>query len=170
MLRYEVEHPVINDNQHAVWDKFRINSWPSLILIDPEGYIVGEHSGEIDFETLDQILKKGISYYRRKGLLDEQPVHFDTAAQRASDTPLRFPGKLLADAKSDRLFIADSNHNRIVVAGLDGKLIDTIGSGEIGRADGDYRAASFNHPQGWRSTAKRSTSPIPRITCSARSI
>ena len=148
VLRYEVEHPVINDGEHTLWDKFRVNSWPSLILIDPEGYIVGEHSGEIDFETLDQILKKGIAYYRRKGLLDEQPVHFDTEAERTGDTPLHFPGKVLADSRGGRLFISDSNHNRIVVTKLDGTLIDTIGSGAIGRADGDYRTASFDRPQG----------------------
>ncbi len=148
VLRYEIEHPVINDREHTLWDKFGISSWPSLLLIDPEGYVVLGHSGEIDFESLDQVIKKAIPYYRKKGLLDERAVHFDTAAQRSSDTPLRFPGKVLADAPSDRLFIADSNHNRIVIAKLDGALIDTIGSGAIGKADGDYRAASFDHPQG----------------------
>jgi thiol-disulfide isomerase/thioredoxin len=148
VLRYEVEHPVINDNEHNLWDKFGVQSWPSLLLIDPEGYVVGQSSGEIEFEALDAIIKKAIPYYRKKGLLDEQPVHFDTAAERSSDTPLRFPGKILADAPGDRLFIADSNHNRIVITKLDGELIDTVGSGAIGKADGDYHAASFDHPQG----------------------
>jgi sugar lactone lactonase YvrE len=46
------------------------------------------------------------------------------------------------------LFIADSNHNRIVVAKLDGKLEQVIGSGAIGRADGGFDACSFDHPQG----------------------
>ncbi len=148
VLRYEIEHPVINDNEHTLWDKFRVNSWPSLRLIDPEGYVVGEHSGEIDFESLDQILKKAIPYYRKKGFLDERPVHFDLAARQTGDTPLRFPGKVLADARGERLFIADSNHNRIVVTKLDGALVETIGSGAIGKADGDFQAASFDHPQG----------------------
>ena len=63
-------------------------------------------------------------------------------------TPLRFPGKVLADEAGGRLFIADSNHNRIVVCSLDGRLIDTIGSGSIGMTNGNYKAARFNHPQG----------------------
>jgi sugar lactone lactonase YvrE len=46
------------------------------------------------------------------------------------------------------LFIADSNHNRIVIASLDGKLLDTIGSGAIGHQDGAYADAEFDHPQG----------------------
>jgi DNA-binding beta-propeller fold protein YncE len=63
-------------------------------------------------------------------------------------SPLKFPGKILADSASGRLFIADSNHNRIVVSALDGKLQQIVGSGEIGRADGSFEACSFNHPQG----------------------
>jgi hypothetical protein len=66
----------------------------------------------------------------------------------AAPTPLRFPGKILADEAADRLFISDSNHNRIVVARLDGTLLDVIGSGVAGRADGDFTTAQFNQPQG----------------------
>ncbi|MCG8585971.1 MAG: hypothetical protein MI757_14785, partial [Pirellulales bacterium] len=60
----------------------------------------------------------------------------------------RFPGKVLADAKGDRLFIADSNHNRIVITSLEGKLIEIIGSGKAGTKDGPYATAEFNDPQG----------------------
>ncbi len=75
-------------------------------------------------------------------------MHFDLAAASATDTPLRFPGKIIADEAGERLFIADSNHNRIVIAEIDGSLVDVIGSGASGRADGEFSAASFNHPQG----------------------
>ncbi len=54
----------------------------------------------------------------------------------------------MADAQSNRLFISDSNHNRIVATTLQGKLIDIIGNGKIGATDGDYQSASFDHPQG----------------------
>ena len=53
--------------------------------------------------------------------------------------------KVLADAAGGRLFIADSNHNRIVVAALaDGAVLDVIGQGESGLADGDFEAAGMN--------------------------
>ena len=87
-------------------------------------------------------------HHRAKGTLDETPVDFSLERSRVPSGPLRFPGKLLADAKGGRLFISDSNHNRIVVAGLDGKLQATIGSGAIGREDGDFQTATFDHPQG----------------------
>ena len=148
VLRYDIEHPVINDRDHKLWDRFDVSSWPSLRVIDPEGYVVAGHSGEIDFETLEKLFKKWIPYYRKKGLLDETPVHFNREADRTADTPLRFPGKVLADPTEDRLFIADSGHNRIVIVRADGTLLDVVGSGEVGSADGGFAKASFDHPQG----------------------
>ena len=148
VLRYEIEHPVINDSQLVLWKRFGISSWPSLLLIDPQGYVVWGNSGEATFEQLDAVMKKALPYYRKKGLVKEGPIDFALEARHAKPTPLRFPGKVLADEATDRLFIADSNHNRIVVTRLDGKLLETIGSGEIGSADGDFDSAQFDHPQG----------------------
>jgi DNA-binding beta-propeller fold protein YncE len=148
VLRYEIEHPVVNDANQVIWDNFGVQSWPSLRIIDPEGNLVAGHSGEIDFETLDGFFKMALPYYRQKGLLDETPLRFDLEAYQTADTPLRFPGKVLADEAGDRLFIADSNHNRLVVTKLDGTLLDVIGNGQIGADDGDYATASFNKPQG----------------------
>ncbi|MCA1634546.1 MAG: hypothetical protein LC802_12850 [Acidobacteria bacterium] len=57
--------------------------------------------------------------------------HLKLALERAKvgDLPLAFPGKVLADARGGRLFIADSNHHRVVVTRLDGTLLDIIGAG-----------------------------------------
>jgi DNA-binding beta-propeller fold protein YncE len=148
VLRYEIEHPVVNDANHEIWNRYRVNSWPSLRVIDPEGNLVAGDSGEVEFEVLDRFFKAALPYYKKKGLLDETPLRFDLEAYSASKTPLRFPGKVLADAAGRRLFIADSNHNRLVIASLEGKVLEIIGSGEIGAADGDYATARFNKPQG----------------------
>jgi thiol-disulfide isomerase/thioredoxin/DNA-binding beta-propeller fold protein YncE len=148
VLRYEIKHPVVNDAKHAIWNRYGVQSWPTAILIDPEGKAVYARSGEFKAAEFGTLIKQAIPYYRKKGTLDETPLRFDLAADRAVDTPLRFPGKVLADEPNDRLFIADSNHNRIVIADFDGTLVDIIGSGEIGAADGEFSAASFNHPQG----------------------
>jgi NHL repeat len=61
---------------------------------------------------------------------------------------LSFPGKIYAHAPSQRLFIADSNHNRIVIADFAGQVLAVAGSGAIGQADGPFLTATFNHPQG----------------------
>jgi thiol-disulfide isomerase/thioredoxin len=148
ILRYEVSHPVVNDANHVIWRKYGVSSWPTLVLIDPEGQAVWARGGENTFEFLDALMKHGLPYYRKQGLLDTKPIDFALESEKAAKTPLRFPGKILADEATGRLFIADSNHNRIVVSDLDGKLIDIIGSGKIGSADGGYDQAEFDHPQG----------------------
>jgi thiol-disulfide isomerase/thioredoxin len=148
ILRYEIEHPVVNDAEHEIWDRFAVSSWPTAFMIDPEGQAVWRRSGEFKFEEVDEILKIAIPYYRGQKTLDETPIRFELASQKQRSTPLRFPGKVLADEPSGRLFISDSNHNRIIMASLDGKLLATIGSGAIGRGDGDFATATFDHPQG----------------------
>ena len=148
VLRYEIEHPVVNDDRHAIWNMFGVRSWPSVLLIDPEGKAIWGTSGEITFDQVNEQLKLGIPYYRRQKLLDETPIRFELAQYRQKSTPIKFPGKLLADEKTNRLFISDSNHNRIVITDLEGNLQDVIGSGAIGRKNGSFETASFDHPQG----------------------
>ncbi|PYS63141.1 MAG: hypothetical protein DMF76_07410, partial [Acidobacteria bacterium] len=121
ILRYEIEHPVVNDADFTIWNAYAVNAWPTRYLIDPAGYIIGRLSGEGGYEALDKAI---------------------------GDTVAEFPGKVLADEKNDRLFIADSDHNRIVIAKLDGTLIETIGSGGHGADDGSFDRASFFRPQG----------------------
>jgi DNA-binding beta-propeller fold protein YncE len=146
--RYNIEHPVINDARHELWELFSVQSWPTVVLIDPEGNAVWGTSGEITFEQVAKVIRAGMPYYRQNKLLDETPLRFDAERHKSVATPLRFPGKIVADEASGRLFISDSNHNRIVVAKLDGTLLEVIGSGILGRQDGDFTTAQFNQPQG----------------------
>ncbi len=148
ILRYEIEHPVINDRDMRVWDEYAVRAWPTLDVIDPEGYIVGRISGEGVFEELDKKIAELIGIFSAKGSLKRGPIPMALEKNRAKSTLLSFPGKLLADAASDRLFIADSNHNRILVSSLGGEIQEVIGEGEIGLRDGSFAEARFNHPQG----------------------
>jgi len=146
--RYEIKHPVVNDAEMTIWRKYGARSWPTLVVVDPEGKYIGYLSGEGNRDVLDNVVGKLVDYHRKKGTLNEEPIKFDLEADKLADTPLRFPGKVLADPAGDRLFIADSNHNRIIIAGTDGSLKAVIGTGEIGRQDGSYEQATFDHPQG----------------------
>jgi thiol-disulfide isomerase/thioredoxin len=148
ILRYEIEHPVVNDANSVIAGKFGFSSWPTLMLIDPEGNFVGQQPGEGTGELFDNVIGKMIAYHRAKGTLDETPLKFNLERAKATPTPLRYPGKVLADEASGRLFISDSNHNRIVISSLSGELQEVIGTGAIGRKDGGYGEATFDHPQG----------------------
>jgi len=149
ILRYEVAHPVVNDAETVIWRRYGATAWPTLVLIDPEGNIRKAGSGEGHYNALDAEIGKLVKTYREKKMLDEKPLRFELA--RSTETgasPLFFPGKVLADQKSNRLFIADSTHHRIVITDLDGKKIAIAGTGSSGLKDGPFDQAAFSDPQG----------------------
>lgn len=149
VLRYEIAHPVVNDADHTIWNAYGVNSWPTLVLIDPEGKVVGATSGEGNYEILDKVIGRLVEIHKGKKTLDEKPIRFDLIRYREKgDTPLFFPGKILADEAGKRLFIADSTHHRIVVTDLDGKKLAIAGTGTPGRKDGTFADAQFDDPQG----------------------
>src|SRR5258705_8753671 len=148
ILRYELEHPVYNDAEYKVWQSYGVRAWPTQVLIDPAGYVIGAVSGEGNYDLIDQVVAKVVDEFRKRGELNEEPLKLTLERAKVGDMPLAFPGKILADAKSNRLFIADSNHNRLVVTKLDGSLLETIGTGTAGATDGAYAKASFYRPQG----------------------
>lgn len=149
ILRYEIEHPVVNDNQMVVWQQYAVRAWPTLVLIDPSGKIVGYHSGEGIYEIFDRAIEQTIKTAEAKGTLKRSALNFKLEREKEARTVLRFPGKVLADERTQRLFIADSNHHRILVASLkDGAIQMVIGSGAMGLEDGAFEKARFNNPQG----------------------
>ncbi|MFO0841278.1 MAG: thioredoxin-like domain-containing protein [Gemmataceae bacterium] len=149
VLRYEIAHPVVNDANMAIWRAFGARSWPSLVLIDPEGEIVWRESGEGLYKELDAEISNLIKAHKAKKTLNTKPIRFELARfSEAGGSPLFFPGKVLADPKGNRLFIADSTHHRIVITDLDGKKIAVAGMGEPGVRDGAFDKAQFNDPQG----------------------
>ena len=148
ILRYEIEHPVVNDASFRIWESYGVRAWPTQVLIDPAGYVVGQVAGEGNYEAIDAAISKLAAEARKRGELNEQPLRLALERAKIGDLPLAFPGKVLADEGSGRLFIADSNHNRVVVARLDGTVTDVIGTGARGATDGAYDRATFYRPQG----------------------
>jgi thiol-disulfide isomerase/thioredoxin len=145
---YGIKHPVINDANQVLWQNFGVSSWPTLIVLGPRGEPIAKQAGEVSFEDLDHFIGQKVAQFRARSQLDETPVKFFPENEKPDDTPLLFPGKVLADAAGKRLFIADTAHNRIVITGLKGEEPKTIGNGRPGLVDGDFAKAEFNRPQG----------------------
>jgi thiol-disulfide isomerase/thioredoxin len=149
VLRYEIAHPVVNDADRKIWDKYGVESWPTMAVIDTEGKIAKGFSGEGNYEALDKVIAGLIKKGKENKTLNETPIRFDLVRFRETgDTPLFFPGKVLADEKGKRLFIADSTHHRVVVTDLDGKKIAVVGDGSPGNKNGKFAEARFDDPQG----------------------
>ena len=148
ILRYDIQHPVVNDHEFRIWQHYTVRAWPTLIVIKPDGYVLGYLSGEGHREMLEQVIDELIAEARRTGILNETPMTFALEKDKVIGGMLSFPGKVYAHEQSQRLFIADSNHNRIVISDFDGQVLDVAGSGSVGKADGAFETATFHHPQG----------------------
>ena len=145
--RYGLEHPVINDPDFAVWNTFGANAWPTLVLIDPAGNLVGGHAGEGVYPLFQPILQSLRAEFSANGKLKPAPLTL-TLDSAPATAVLSYPGKALTDAATNRLYIADSGNNRILVASLTGELQKAIGAGAEGFADGAANEALFRQPQG----------------------
>jgi thiol-disulfide isomerase/thioredoxin len=152
ILRYNIEHPVVNDANHKLWRAYGVNSWPTFWVIDPEGNLVGQTAGEGRADLLDSVVAKQIEKHRAKKTLNQRPLRIALerdkvrSATTATDSPLSYPGKVHADRQ--RIFIADSSNHRIVITDQQGKKLDVAGTGVSGNVDGSFEKAQFNDPQG----------------------
>ncbi|XP_073119373.1 protein SUPPRESSOR OF QUENCHING 1, chloroplastic-like isoform X2 [Henckelia pumila] len=159
VLRYGITHPVVNDGDMYLWRELGVNSWPTFALVDPNGKLIAQITGEGRRKDLDDLVKAALTYYGTKKILDNTPVPLNLEKNndpRLLTSPLKFPGKLEVDILNNRLFISDSNHNRIVVTDLDGNFKMQIGcTGEEGLRDGTFDDAMFNRPQGLAYNAKK---------------
>ena len=150
VARYNIDHPVINDSDFAVWRSYYVRAWPTFAVIDPRGNIVALQGGEIPFQAFDDYISGMIRYYDGLGdIIDRTPLPTFIANAGDAAGPFLFPGKVIVDEPTNRLFIADSNHHRIVVVDLATNTVTSvIGSGQRGFADGDFASAQFDTPQG----------------------
>ena len=144
VMRYGLEHPVVSDKEMRIWNEYAVRAWPTQVLIDPQGRIVGQVAGEGNYDVLDENIAKTIQAFGNR--VDKTPLKIALERSKVAPTPLYFPGKIAA--QDGRLVVADSSHNRLVVSDKNGAVKAVIGSGEAGLKDGDFKSAQFFNPQG----------------------
>ncbi|MEE6274565.1 NHL domain-containing thioredoxin family protein [Georgenia sp. MJ206] len=144
--RYDVAHPVLDDPELVTWSAYTARAWPTLVLIDPEGYIVAHMAGEGHTPNLAVLLEQLIAEHEAKGTLHRGDSPY--VPPEPAPGLLRFPAKAI-ELPGGNLLVADAGHHRLVELAPDGEtLVRAIGSGSRGRADGSPDAAAFSEPNG----------------------
>src|SRR5438874_88700 len=129
LRRYGVEHPVINDREFEVWQSYAVRAWPTLMFLTPDGRVLGKHEGEAPYDALDRFVGDLVRRFDARGLIERRPLDF-LRREPLPEAGLAFPGKLLADEASQRLYVSDSGHHRVVECTLDGTVLRVFGGGE----------------------------------------
>lgn len=145
--RYDIRHPVLDDPKLDTWAAYTARAWPTLVVIDPEGYIVAHLSGEGHAGGLASLVEELVAEHEAKGTLHRGDGPYVAAPSTAG--ALKFPGKLLALREAGTFLVGDTGHHRLVELEADLTTVRrTIGSGTKGFADGGPTEAEFNEPQG----------------------
>lgn len=146
--RYEIEHPVVQDVHFSIWKNYAIRAWPTLILVGPNGYIVGEYTGEPNPETLLNTIDGMLEDFKSENALFGNAKDLLLVEKSVDNQTLSFPGKISYSFEDKEFALADSNHNQIVTADREGHITRRIGSGKIGNREGGFNEAEFFRPQG----------------------
>jgi thiol-disulfide isomerase/thioredoxin len=144
--RYSVQHPVLDDPDLATWQQYAIRAWPTLVVIDPEGYIVAQMSGEGHGHTIERLVEELVATHEAKGTLHRGDGPFVPPATRPST--LQYPAKTIS-LTTGNLLVADAGHHSLAELSRDGEtLVRRIGSGARGLTSGPPAVAEFNEPNG----------------------
>ncbi|MFI6470655.1 NHL domain-containing thioredoxin family protein [Streptomyces sp. NPDC050516] len=133
--RYGVEHPVLDDPELATWKQYAVRAWPTLVVIDPEGYIVAQHAGEGHAHAIERLVEELEAEHGAKGTLRRGDGPYVPPEPVATD--LRFPGKAIV-LPSGNFLVSDTTRHQLVELGPDGESV-------VRRIGGD---GQFKEPQG----------------------
>ncbi|GAA2238025.1 redoxin domain-containing protein [Streptomyces amakusaensis] len=132
--RYQVRHPVLDDPELVTWKQYAVRAWPTLVVIDPEGYVVAQHAGEGHAHAIAALVAELEAEHGAKGTLRRGDGPYVAPEPVAGG--LRFPGKAIL-LPSGNFLVSDTTRNQLVELGPDGEsVVRRIGDGE------------FNEPQG----------------------
>ena len=168
--RYDIAHPVINDPELITWQAYTARAWPTLVVVDPEGYVVAHLTGEGHVSGLYSLIDQLVEEHEAKGTLHRGEGPYVAPEPVARD--LKFPSKAIAlgarGTQAGSFLIADTGHHRLVEVAEDLEtVLQTIGGNGTGtpvsqeaaqanpelisvrgHADGNREIALFNEPQG----------------------
>ncbi|WP_250445282.1 NHL domain-containing thioredoxin family protein [Actinotalea sp. C106] len=159
--RYEVHHPVLDDPELTTWSAYSARAWPTLVVVDPEGYIVAHMAGEGHKNNVSVLVRELVAEHEAQGTLHRGDGPY--VAPEPTSTTLRFPAKAIrlpeadgygwvgdgTDPRGGNLLVADAGHHSLVELAADGEtLVRRIGTGERGLVDGGPEDARFSEPNG----------------------
>jgi hypothetical protein len=114
--RLDVVHAVVNDRQFRVWRDFGAQAWPTIGIVDPDGYLVFMESGELTAEEMGAEIERIAVDAESRGTLVRGPDPLKVSLPRHQGT-LRFPTRAVLDA--GRLWVSDTGHGRVLECSWD---------------------------------------------------
>lgn len=56
--RLGIRYPVVQDNDFAIWNRWGVRAWPTLVLVDKRGMVRYRHIGEGDYAETEAMIRR----------------------------------------------------------------------------------------------------------------
>uniref|UniRef100_A0A0B7B7U1 Thioredoxin domain-containing protein n=1 Tax=Arion vulgaris TaxID=1028688 RepID=A0A0B7B7U1_9EUPU len=146
VLRHNIQHPVVNDEDAVMWQELAVSCWPTLVFLGPAGQLIYSLAGEGHRAWILEFLQVASEYYSSQLRHGSIPISLEK--DKAVFSKLSFPGKVFYWSEKNWIVIADSGNHKILVTDTTGVVQIVVGSGSSGLKDGDFLSAEFSSPQG----------------------
>jgi DNA-binding beta-propeller fold protein YncE len=122
--RLGVRHAVLDDPDLATWQQYGVKGWPTLVVIDPEGYVVGGVSGEGSGPVVFSAVERTVADHDARSTLvrGAVPGVWGALTLSTGGRPLTYPAKVAVDETGRRLALTDTVSGRVVVCDLRGRV------------------------------------------------
>ncbi|MDE2213195.1 MAG: redoxin domain-containing protein [Patescibacteria group bacterium] len=105
-----IQYPVVQDNEYATWSAFGNEYWPNEYLIDIDGYIVHQQSGEGNYAETEQAIQTALA---------ERAARLGTTTQNLATSTVNLPQDDLNAIQSPETYFG-SNRNEFLGNGAQG--------------------------------------------------
>jgi DNA-binding beta-propeller fold protein YncE len=122
--RLGIRHAVLDDPDLATWQQYGVKGWPTLVVIDPEGYVVGGVSGEGSGPVVSSAVERAVAEHDANGSLVRGAVAgmWGALTLGTGGRPLAYPAKVAVDGDGRRLAVTDTITGRVVVCDFAGRV------------------------------------------------
>jgi hypothetical protein len=55
---YGVRYPVVQDNDFAIWNRYGVRAWPTVVLVDRKGVVRFRHVGEGAYAETEEMIRR----------------------------------------------------------------------------------------------------------------
>ncbi len=153
VLKYDIDYPVINDNNSRIANLFAIKAIPSFALINVHGDLYETYEGDKKIGAIKKAIDKLISKYKFEISRDSLPEVLEKYS--VIGNVLSFPAHIeyvydfsYKSRSMPAFLISNSAKNSIIATSIIGDIAVQVGSGQVGFKDGKFGEAMFNSPRG----------------------
>lgn len=164
IARHAPDQPVLDDPDLTTWDAYLVRAWPTLVLLDADGRIAGQWTGEGHGDAITAAVSGVLAERDAAGTRplplpwadgpagSDGPVASGAASRATSRATcgLVSPSRVVrSTGRAGTLLVTDPGSAALVEFDADARLeLRRIGDGTPGLRDGGPGTARFDRPQG----------------------